>query len=544
MGKLSDGIKKIKQAKADLKQAIREKGVIVDDTTPLNEYDKAVRAIEVGTGGETSFVKNHILLGRQNGIMKFEKGKVTVDIKNCKDTAYFDGTTSAETVELTELHTSDNYFLISFWFWWDGEAETDDTQVFCTYGALGSETSKYKSISLGIMHPQTEPVLGFSLGQEGFNVLRSSGCEPTDIPKKKWVHLLFTCKFESGNTEYNSFINGEPKTALKVSIETFNISSRKIILCKKIDALTNCVNFKGNIKNFYVATTEYGFWSYTMQHLFNNLEVQSTDSVKVVSLPLQNGKDDESLFTSKSFIYDNGEKDYIIKTYENSSGFDKFGHQIRHKSASEAEVNYFDLFSVDFAKSAYFDGTNYAKLANIDNLPYGGAPRSFSLWVYPIYIDINTVCILFSYGSNADTKFNLSFNPRYIYLGDYSWSYSLKYNAWNHIAVTYDTNKEVKIYFNNKLKTIKQDFNIIDIIKGEAYIGGLYDTDFYPPVKNPLYGHLANLLVYDRALSAEEIALLYNQKAVTDGLVLHVPLQYRKDKDNMFIEKNFIYGEV
>jgi endonuclease YncB( thermonuclease family) len=73
MGTLTSEISRIKQAKTDLKQAINEKGVTVADTALIDEYDEAVKAIEVGTGGgggevivsgETSIVKSRILWGR------------------------------------------------------------------------------------------------------------------------------------------------------------------------------------------------------------------------------------------------------------------------------------------------------------------------------------------------------------------------------------------------------------------------------------------------------------------------------------------------
>lgn len=74
MGTLTSEISRIKQAKTDLKQAITEKGVTVADTALIDEYDEAVKAIEVGTGGgggetviisgETSIVKSRILWGR------------------------------------------------------------------------------------------------------------------------------------------------------------------------------------------------------------------------------------------------------------------------------------------------------------------------------------------------------------------------------------------------------------------------------------------------------------------------------------------------
>jgi endonuclease YncB( thermonuclease family) len=66
MSTLTEQIDRIIQAKEDLKQAINEKGVTVADNALIDEYDDAVKAIEVGGGSSSggTIIKSRVLWGR------------------------------------------------------------------------------------------------------------------------------------------------------------------------------------------------------------------------------------------------------------------------------------------------------------------------------------------------------------------------------------------------------------------------------------------------------------------------------------------------
>ena len=63
MATLAQEIAKIKTAKADLAQAIKDKGGALADGAKLADFDEAVNAIKVG-GESSSIVKSKVLWGR------------------------------------------------------------------------------------------------------------------------------------------------------------------------------------------------------------------------------------------------------------------------------------------------------------------------------------------------------------------------------------------------------------------------------------------------------------------------------------------------
>jgi hypothetical protein len=188
-------------------------------------------------------------------------------------------------------------------------------------------------------------------------------------------------------------------------------------------------------------------------------------------------------------------------------------------------------------EGAYFDGSSYAQIANVDSLPYGGVPRSFSIWVYPTYLNNNSQHYLFAYGSSSSANLNIKivYGSR-IYFGGWQYDYPFQINKLYHIVITYDENKEFKIYCNKELIANRQNWST-DTPKGFAFIGGWYSDS----LSYPFYGNLSNFQVFNRALSADEVTALYNKQEITNGRVLHIPLQYGKDDESLFSSKNFVY---
>lgn len=64
MATLAQEIAKIKVAKADLAQAIKDKGGALADGAKLADFDEAVQQIKVVGGEDSSIVKQKVLWGR------------------------------------------------------------------------------------------------------------------------------------------------------------------------------------------------------------------------------------------------------------------------------------------------------------------------------------------------------------------------------------------------------------------------------------------------------------------------------------------------
>jgi hypothetical protein len=250
----------------------------------------------------------------------------------------------------------------------------------------------------------------------------------------------------------------------------------------------------------------------------------------VLNIPLQYGKDDDSIFASKSFVYDTA----ILTT---SSGFDEFGYPIRYDMASEAGISYASG-KIDFANSACFNGSssNARIESGLDVLPSGSTSGSISAWFYQKGgTDLRGIVGYGAFSAPSQDRFIMTNFP-YIYSCGYNDDYtydskSIEYNKWYHVVMVYENATE-KCYLNGELIG-QRDFNFlttptrIDI--------GWHDNSRY------FNGNIANILFYNRALTQAEVTKLYNQKAVKDGLVLQIPLQEGKDDESIFSSKSFVY---
>lgn len=208
--------------------------------------------------------------------------------------------------------------------------------------------------------------------------------------------------------------------------------------------------------------------------------------------------------------------------------------------------------------SAYF-GKTEAVLTDIDKLPYGNAARSISCWIYPTrYNGHNHV--FFSYGSNSSNqRYGIACNTSGSAIDIYghgnttNYKYNLAINNWYHVVVTFDTDYIEKCYIDGVLIDTKTHRNI-NTVKNQAKCGrsasDSEQTDWF-------YGNITELKVYNRVITAAEVAILYgkgitddkNKKPYLKGMladestsrVLYVPLRHGKDKATMFSTKSFVY---
>lgn len=192
-------------------------------------------------------------------------------------------------------------------------------------------------------------------------------------------------------------------------------------------------------------------------------------------------------------------------------------------------------------KGAYFDGASYAQIANVENLPYGNTtPLTYSILMYPTNQWSGSQHVLFAFGTDYNNAYKIQFcGFNKINIGFNSWEFPCELNNWYHIVVTRDENKNWNVYYNANLLA-SQNWNVDIPSGGEAYIGGWYYSSFGNSDYH-FYGNLANFQVFNRALTQEEVTALYNKQEITNGRVLHIPLQYGKDDESMFVLKNFVY---
>lgn len=165
----------------------------------------------------------------------------------------------------------------------------------------------------------------------------------------------------------------------------------------------------------------------------------------------------------------------------------------------------------------YFDGTNdYIKVEDAASLRLSEA-ATIAMW---LNIDVGTdyqnvydfrhmLCKGATYGGYyEDYSIGLS-NPQ----GALQWSYNmvktdtpLPQGSWHHIAISFDySQQKIKLYVDGNLeKTYSQQFPKLTVSNRSLYIGARYSAS----VKTYFKGKLDDILIYNRALSQEEIRLL------------------------------------
>lgn len=161
------------------------------------------------------------------------------------------------------------------------------------------------------------------------------------------------------------------------------------------------------------------------------------------------------------------------------------------------------------ADSTTFDGSNdYIDLPTTTGLPTGATPSTVSMWVKP---DTGYGGLL-AWGSTVNLKariYGIS-TSGYIefagYANDYTSSAQVSLNEWNHVTAVYDGSTTQYIYINGVLKDTHS------ITQLNTALGG-YHTIGTPAIGGEGYfkGSLSGVRIYNRALSADEVGLLYSR---------------------------------
>ncbi len=165
------------------------------------------------------------------------------------------------------------------------------------------------------------------------------------------------------------------------------------------------------------------------------------------------------------------------------------------------------------ANSAYsFDGNN--DYIDVGDWAIGGA-CSFSAWVY--YNSFKNWSRILDFGNGASQDNIVIANVSYTTNGNfsifhYSSSYHLRIdnffstNTWLHVAVVVDIKGFMKMYLNGELKGKLTGWTPYNIIRNNQYFGkSNWSGDGY------LDGKLDDIRIYNRALTDEEVQLLYHE---------------------------------
>lgn len=273
--------------------------------------------------------------------MKFSKGNPIYSVPNGigDGSAYFDGTTSAEITELEDLPIAHNSRTIFCSFYLEEDILNGEYQAIYSYGKI--ESSKRSGITICVgKHPVADTNALYAIYNNDTPQMIFGNSVKYYIEKRKKHSICFRLNYNQTYNISSTYFNlnddtygGDVIGVHEVSGKYFNTTSSEISIGKQnIVNSPKCVNFKGNIKNFQV------FDGLISADLIPNLHAgedvtKKTLKNRVLHVPLTYGKDDETLFKSKNFVYDTA-------TYETSRGFNALGKPISYRSASQAGVGY------------------------------------------------------------------------------------------------------------------------------------------------------------------------------------------------------------
>jgi hypothetical protein len=246
---------------------------------------------------------------------KFSKGKALLSVPNGigDGSAYFDGSgVYAVLSAIDNLPYGSSPRTISILFYSKDYFNTPGT-LFC-YG----KSTQNNLYGVGILMQSSNYCYVSTWGRSNTKDYKCS------LSLGEWQHIVVT--FDSDYQE-KIYVNGQVVgSGTHSNIDT--IKDTSCIGAFPYDGYYGEEILQGNIKDLNVYNR--ALTQDEVTQLYNKGTV--TDGL-VLNVPLTYGKDDESLFSSKSFVYD-----YSILT--TSSGFDDWGYPIRYDIASEAGISY------------------------------------------------------------------------------------------------------------------------------------------------------------------------------------------------------------
>lgn len=345
-----------------------------------------------------------------------------------------------------------------------------------------------------------------------------------ELSALQWYHIVFTF---DGNETHNVYVNG-------TLVETFilgnlNTTAKDDYICVGCN-FRDSGYFHGNLKELNVYNRVLSADEVTA--LYNKQEIIDG---RVLHIPLQYGKDNDSIFSSKSFVYD-------YSLIETSSGFNALGKPIGYRSASGAGIKYSPMLVKDglvfyaplqkdiapiignapsLTGNATFGEVNGIEClqckgnTRIDypqtaDLPTGNAPRTMSAWLSTTNPNGNGWNFACGFGGDDSYTMAYCFYSRALrlYRQDMNDSYSFAKNypndnTWVHCLTTFD-GTTVKTYANGVLTFY---FNVSYATSNRSvYLGYLGTQNAFN-----YYGNITSFRIYNRALTENEIQILANE---------------------------------
>ncbi|HTH47535.1 MAG TPA: LamG-like jellyroll fold domain-containing protein, partial [Candidatus Limnocylindria bacterium] len=188
-----------------------------------------------------------------------------------------------------------------------------------------------------------------------------------------------------------------------------------------------------------------------------------------------------------------------------------------------------EVASVNGVKGVTFDGTAYYTGPAAPAYLTGDSPRTIDAWIFnPAAADEETI---FSWGhrggpDGSNCSFNHGLNASYGAVGhwgafDVGWDGHVLTNVWTHVAYTYDPATSAStVYSNGALAHTQTEPGPLNTYATSADVNNPLPVPFRVASQNDANGGptaglrgsmtIARVRVYDAALSADDIAKIYN----------------------------------
>lgn len=432
-------------------------------------------------------------------IMKFSKGKVLSIVPNGTGdgSAYFNGTSGTTKIKdtVSGIPSGSNPFSFSVWF-----AKSDESYIadLVTWGIgdYGRNVSLYF---------QSNRII--TIASHG------AGLDFAYYEVNKWYHIVIT---HNGDNYLHYYINGNYGGSWR-NPNTFNLSPTEINIG---------VNYNGFVKDLQ-------FYNRALTQ--NDVDILFSKGTVadglVLTVPLQAGKDNDSMFSSKSFVYD---ESYLTT----SSGFNSLGKPIKYRSASLAGVNYSPIdipkdglvFYADYKNGKDRVTKTQGECNNVDFVKYKGCNCAYFngvdssiLWKNILTNDLQHYTIFTKFSALPKDHWGMIFgiSPENERTQGYSMktygeylSYTNRGSDEGGASITYDTfyvgtlvgyGEWIEIYLNG---TVYLGHSASSIPANSWLYNGI---DFGYSDPQPYYGYIAESIVYNRTFSKDELQALTQQ---------------------------------